>query len=549
MRALSSWTGRAARTGSSEGVNKGTMYDKREMSLMNKLQVFSREFGTTALLCFGLITNSSWPYAFFNMGLPLNNGGPAGMLWMTIVAAIGIFMCDLSLAEMASMSPSSAGPYQWTAELAPASCQKLLSFVVGYYDVLGWQAALAFSAFLIASNIQGLLFLFQPSYVAHSYHITLLMIASALVTIIVNYRSTRILRHASWLMGVLFIALWLYICITLAVMAPHPNTSALVSSIALDFQDPSGWGSSFAVLVGILGPISTFVGGDVSCHMSEETKDASVSVPRAIWRSAALGYTMTILTTLLIIFSLGPDVSAILGSPSGQPYQQMLYNATKREDMTAIMVTFMLMLIFFSQVTTTTASSRQMFTFARDGGLPLHNFLSQVTSSTHIPRNSVFVTFIIVSLLSLIPLGSVIAFNIITSLSSIAIFSSYWISIACRLSNRFSRNRIQQPRWNMGKAGVFVNAFALIFLTLGIIMICFPSAPHPTPASFNWTVVIWGGVTIFALVYYVVYGKRHYVSPRSRITQTGLEDDLAMQQFESEEMRKDGDVRVMADEA
>lgn len=37
------------------------------------------------------------------MGLSLSNGGPAGMLWMTIAAAIGIFLCDLSLAEMASM--------------------------------------------------------------------------------------------------------------------------------------------------------------------------------------------------------------------------------------------------------------------------------------------------------------------------------------------------------------------------------------------------------------------------------------------------------------
>ena len=179
-------------------------------------------------------------------------------------------------------------------------------------------------------------------------------------------------------MGVLFVALWLYICITLAVMAPHPKTAKLAHEIATDFQDPSGWGSNFAVLVGILGPISTFVGGDVSCHMSEETKDASVTVPRAIYRSALVGYTMTILTTVLIIFSLGPDLDSILSSPSGQPYQQILYNATGRESMTVVMVTFMILLLFFSQLTTTTASSRQMFTFARDGGLPLSNLLSKV---------------------------------------------------------------------------------------------------------------------------------------------------------------------------
>jgi len=160
-------------------------------------------------------------------------------------------------------------------------------------------------------------------------------------------------------------------------MAPHPNASVR-ASVALDFQDPSGWGSSVAVLAGILGPISTFVGGDVSCHMSEETEDASLSVPRAITRSAIVGYTMTILTTILIIFSLGPDIDDLLNSPSGQPYQQVFYNATRDEAKTVVMVTFMLLLLFFSQITTTTASSRQLFTFARDKGLPFSGFLSKV---------------------------------------------------------------------------------------------------------------------------------------------------------------------------
>lgn len=204
------------------------------------------------------------------------------------------------------------------------------------------------------------------------------MIGSALVTIIINSRSTRLLRHCSWLMGVLFICGWLFICIALAVLAPHPTSAGLTRSIALDFRDNNGWGSNIAVLVGILGPISTFVGGDVSCHMSEETKDASQSVPRAIYRSAILGYTMTILTTILIIYSLGADVSSLLTSPSGQPYQQVFYNATRSEAKTVVMVTFMILLLFFSQLTTTTASSRQMFTFARDNGLPFSSFLSKV---------------------------------------------------------------------------------------------------------------------------------------------------------------------------
>lgn len=95
-------------------------------------------------------------------------------------------------------------------------------------------------------------------------------------------------------------------------------------------------------------------------------------------------------------------------------------------------------------------------------------------------------------------------------------------------------------------AGYFVNFLSLLFLSLGIVMICFPAAPHPSPASFNWTVVIFSGVTIFALVYYVVYGHGHYVSPRSRITQFKLVNRI--EQGEIGPASKTTEVYVTAEE-
>lgn len=83
--------------------------------------------------------------------------------------------------------------------------------------------------------------------------------------------------------------------------------------------------------------------------------------------------------------------------------------------------------------------------------------------------------------------------------------------------NRFSKNRIAPPRWNMGFAGYFVNFFALTFLSLGIVMICFPAAPKPNAKSFNWTVVIFSGVVLFSVGYYYARGRKKYISPRSRI--------------------------------
>lgn len=61
----------------------------------------------------------------------LTDGGLAGTCWMFVFTAVGMFTIMLSLAEMASITPSSGAQYHWTSEFAPQSCHKFLSFTVG----------------------------------------------------------------------------------------------------------------------------------------------------------------------------------------------------------------------------------------------------------------------------------------------------------------------------------------------------------------------------------------------------------------------------------
>jgi amino acid transporter len=42
-----------------------------------------------------------------------------------------------SMAEMASMAPTSGGQYHWVSEFAPREHQRFLSYVVGQYHALG----------------------------------------------------------------------------------------------------------------------------------------------------------------------------------------------------------------------------------------------------------------------------------------------------------------------------------------------------------------------------------------------------------------------------
>ncbi len=58
-------------------------------------------------------------------------GGSAGLFWSLVWAYSGQTFIVLSLAEMASMAPTSGGQYHWVSEFAPPKYQKILSYLSG----------------------------------------------------------------------------------------------------------------------------------------------------------------------------------------------------------------------------------------------------------------------------------------------------------------------------------------------------------------------------------------------------------------------------------
>ena len=87
-----------------------------------------------------------------------------------------------------------------------------------------------------------------------------------------------------------------------------------------------------------------------------------------------LGWVMTI-----TVMSVLGDVTSILSSPTGQPYIQILLNATGSVAGTSIMTALVALLLLFCAVNTITTSSRQLFAFARDQGVPFSRFLTHVS--------------------------------------------------------------------------------------------------------------------------------------------------------------------------
>lgn len=209
----------------------------------------------------------------------LANGGTAGTIWMSIIVCVGMFLGVMSLAEVASMAPTSGGQYHWVSEIAPRRFQKQLSYVVGWMALVGWQVAMPANAYIFAQQILALISVCDPSYVIQGWQAALITIASATAAIALSVFVMQKLTLAEGLAVVVHCFGFVAFLAILWVMGPKADAHTTF----FEFQDNSGWGSKgLATLVGIIGPVATFIGGDSAVHLAEELQDASYVLPRAM---------------------------------------------------------------------------------------------------------------------------------------------------------------------------------------------------------------------------------------------------------------------------
>jgi len=93
--------------------------------------------------------------------------------------------------------------------------------------------------------------------------------------------------------------------------------------------------------------------------------------------NSALGFLMVI----TLCFTLG-DVADILATRTGYPFIQIFYNATQSYTATNIMTSIVIVVFTSAVISEIATSSRQLWSFARDGGLPFSSFIARVSAQS-----------------------------------------------------------------------------------------------------------------------------------------------------------------------
>ncbi|KAI1340854.1 putative GABA permease [Xylariaceae sp. FL0016] len=474
----------------------GYTRDDRDLIRLGKKPVLKRNFGFMSILGFSCTVLVTWEGMLLTSTQGLLNGGPAGIIYGFIVAWAGAMSTFLVLSELASMAPTAGGQYHWVFLLAPKSYRRFLSFITGWTTFAGWQALTASSAYLDSTLLQGVIVLANPSFHPKPWHTMLMYWAVLVFAVFINTVASKTLAHFESLILILHIIGFFATLIPLVYLGPHAD-----ASIFTTFYNEGGWSTQgLSFMVGLPAVAFSLLGSDSAIHMAEEIKDASTILPISIIASILLNGSLGFAMAIAFVFCIG-DLDAAIASQAtlGYPFIYVFQQATQSTAGAVVISSIVFILGVCGCVGALASASRMLWSFARDKGVPQWQTLIKLDRRTSIPVYTIaLITFVSV-LLSLIILGSSVAFNNIPYDPRAPVIDA---------------DNLHWGPWKVpGLVGVVNNALSLMYLLLMWFWSFWPPVTPVAPETMNFSVVTFSVVVTFGVVWYFLYGRKTYKGP------------------------------------
>ncbi|KAK6430490.1 hypothetical protein LTR95_013356 [Oleoguttula sp. CCFEE 5521] len=474
-----------------------------------------RVFSFAQIFFFALTYMSSWETMALNLQATLNNGGPRALAWGIIIVVAGALAQSASLAEMASAQPIAGAQYHWTNTFAPIRQRRFITWMQGWITWFAWVSTLAGVANTSAYMLQSLVVANYPNYVPEAYHVTLIIFALLIVEGLMNMYTWVLIPWIELLAGVLHILLFVIFVVVLVTLAPRHSADFVFTQQASN----TGWSNAFISFnLGLMTPTWGFVGFDGAVHMSEEVRKARHAVPRAMFWTIALNGVLAYAIILVMLYCLG-DMDAALAAPF--PIIEICTQATGSVKAATAMVCGLLIISVAVTLGSIASASRLTWAWARDGGLPA--WFSHISPRHRVPTRSIWLPIFIVMCLACLNIASYAAFGAFIALASLALFVSYMIAIGCMLQARL-RKQVVFGGWTLGKWGVPINAFALVYSGWMSVFFCFPQYVPVEGTNFNYALPIFAFVVFVALGLWFGWARKRWPGLNKEIIDAVMAD-------------------------
>lgn len=111
--------------------------DNAKLAELGYKAEFRREFSLLETVAFAFSIMGVIASVTSTLSFGLINGGHVGMVFGWLIPSLFVMFVALSMAEMASSMPTSAGLYYFSAKLAPPKYAPLASWITGWANVTG----------------------------------------------------------------------------------------------------------------------------------------------------------------------------------------------------------------------------------------------------------------------------------------------------------------------------------------------------------------------------------------------------------------------------
>jgi amino acid transporter len=451
--------------------------DERELRGFGYAQELFRTMGgfSNFALSFSIISILTGAVTLYQHGLSM--GGPAEMAFGWPLVAVFTMTVALSMAELASAVPTSGAMYHWACRLGGNGW----GWFTAWFNIAGQLAAIAgidYGAALFVTPLAGLPL--TTSSILTVYAAILLSHG------VINHFGIRLVAWLNDLSVTVHVVGVIAIVGALVFFAPKQPPAFFVLRVT---SNDARWPYWWAFVVGLLQAQWTFTGYDASASVSEETVDPRRRVPwgivMAVASSAVVGYVLLIALTLAI-----RDIRAVLTATDASgheiPAVIAILNDALGPRAGGLVTGLAAMAMWFCGLSAVTWSSRTIYAFARDGGMPGSTMWRRVSRRHSTPAPAIWLC-VIVAFLATISSGT---YAVVTSVSVLGLYFSYIIPVYLAWRTRGTASEPPRGPWHLGRFGSPVNLIAILWVAFITVILSIPNRMLAGQAMAALTIVL-----------------------------------------------------------
>jgi amino acid transporter len=427
----------------------------------------------------------------FSQGLSSVGGASIGIGWP--VSCLFSLFCALAMGQIASSFPTAGGLYHWSTALGGRGWGWLTAWfnlaglvvILAAINVGAWQFIASFLGPFLGIKVEAL-----TTPLAQAIAVGLITLGQALV----NHQGIKLTAKLTDFSGYLIFAVTVALVLSLLIYSPSLEFSRLYH-----FDNFSGsrggdvWPKTekmgYLFLLGLLLPAYTITGFDASAHVSEETVDARRAVPRGIVRSVLIsGLAGWVLVSTIVLAAPSVEKAAAQG---GNCFFWIL-DSTLPLALRMTLYGLIALAQLLCGLATLTSTSRMLFAFARDGGVPFSRQIRLVSPKTKVPASAIWVSAILSFCFTLYTP----VYSTLTVVCVIFLYLSYVMPVALGLI-AYGRSWNNFGPWNLGIT--YVPIAIICIIGCGMIFYIGVQPPNEKAISimagtFLLTAVVWFGL-------------------------------------------------------